>query len=138
MVQWGVVGGVVTGLLLALASPWLGALFTRTPPSATCWCRCCWSPRSASRSPAWSSCWTACSSAPATGPTSRRGGLVTLRRLRARWPGRRRLSAGLVAVWVLFTVVFMGARLVVLVRRARGDAWLVTGTRVARAVPDPA
>jgi hypothetical protein len=32
-----------------------------------------------------------------------------------------------VAIWVSFTVVFMGARLVVLARRARGDAWLVTG-----------
>ena len=36
-------------------------------------------------------------------------------------------SAGLVAIWVAFCTVFMGARLVVLVRRARGDAWLVTG-----------
>ena len=31
-------------------------------------------------------------------------------------------------LWVVFTVVFMGARLVVLLHRARGDAWLVTGT----------
>jgi Na+-driven multidrug efflux pump len=46
------------------------------------------------------------------------------------------LHAGLVAVWVAFSVVFMGARFVVLVRRAGGDAWLVTGAaddrRVAR------
>ncbi len=38
-----------------------------------------------------------------------------------------RHTAGLVAVWVSFVVVFMGARLVVLLHRARGDAWLVTG-----------
>ena len=31
-------------------------------------------------------------------------------------------SASLVTLWVVFTVVFMGARLVVLVHRARGDA----------------
>ena len=37
------------------------------------------------------------------------------------------LSAGLVAIWVSFCAVFMGARLVVLVHRERGDAWLVTG-----------
>jgi hypothetical protein len=34
---------------------------------------------------------------------------------------------GLLAVWVAFSVVFMGARAVVLVARARGDAWLVLG-----------
>ena len=49
------------------------------------------------------------------------------------------LALGLVAVWVLFTGVFMGARLLVLVHRARGDAWLVTGTRTAvPALPEPA
>jgi Na+-driven multidrug efflux pump len=37
------------------------------------------------------------------------------------------LTGGLVAVWVAFAGVFMGARFVVLTRRARGDAWLVTG-----------
>ena len=37
------------------------------------------------------------------------------------------LGGGLVAVWVTFSGVFMGARLVVLTHRARGDAWLVTG-----------
>lgn len=34
---------------------------------------------------------------------------------------------GVVAVWIAMTAVFMGARLVVLMRRARTDAWLVTG-----------
>ncbi|HRD63796.1 MAG TPA: MATE family efflux transporter, partial [Nocardioides sp.] len=36
-------------------------------------------------------------------------------------------TGGLVAVWVAFAGVFMGARLVVLGQRARGDAWMVTG-----------
>jgi len=40
-------------------------------------------------------------------------------------------SAGLVAIWIAFCTVFMGARLVVLMRRARGDAWLVTGAAEA-------
>jgi len=30
-------------------------------------------------------------------------------------------------IWVVFSAVFMGARAVVLLRRERGDAWLVTG-----------
>ena len=37
------------------------------------------------------------------------------------------VAGGLVVVWVVFSTVFMGARLVVLGRRALGDAWLVTG-----------
>jgi hypothetical protein len=37
------------------------------------------------------------------------------------------LTGGLVAVWVAFAAVFMGARFVVLTRRARSDAWMVTG-----------
>ena len=37
------------------------------------------------------------------------------------------VAGGLVWIWVTFTVVLMGARAVVLVRRERGDAWLVTG-----------
>jgi hypothetical protein len=38
-----------------------------------------------------------------------------------------------VLLWVAFAGLFMGARFVVLVHRARGDAWLVTGVRPARA-----
>jgi len=36
-------------------------------------------------------------------------------------------GGGLLAVWVAFAGVFIGARWVVLTRRARGEAWLVTG-----------
>lgn len=35
---------------------------------------------------------------------------------------------GLVAVWAVFLLVFMGGRAVTLLHRARGDAWMVTGT----------
>ena len=37
------------------------------------------------------------------------------------------VTGGLVAVWVAFAAVFMGARFVVLTHRARGDRWMVTG-----------
>lgn len=37
------------------------------------------------------------------------------------------LGGGLVAIWVTFSAVFMGARLLALVHRERGDRWLVTG-----------
>ena len=42
------------------------------------------------------------------------------------------LGGGVVLVWVAFAWVFMGARFVVLVPRARGDAWLVTGGTARR------
>ena len=42
-------------------------------------------------------------------------------------------SGGLVPVWLAMVVVFMGARYVILTRRASGDAWLVTGALVSRA-----
>jgi putative MATE family efflux protein len=138
MVQWGVAGGLVTGLLLAAASPWLGALFTRDADV---------------RDLLVPVLLVAALGQPVAGvvfvldgvligagdgPYLARGGVLTLvayapLALAVAW-----LSAGLVAVWVVFTVVFMGARFVVLVRRARGDAWLVTGTPAPRAVPDPA
>ena len=41
------------------------------------------------------------------------------------------LDGDLVRIWVVFTVVLMGSRAVLLVRRERGDAWLVTGIRAA-------
>ena len=40
---------------------------------------------------------------------------------------------GLLAVWVVFSAVFMGARAVVLLTRARGDRWLVLGDRLGSA-----
>ncbi len=46
--------------------------------------------------------------------------------LAARGPG------GLVPVWLAMVVVFMGARFVLLTRRARGDAWLTTGSLASR------
>ena len=37
-------------------------------------------------------------------------------------------AAGLVWLWIAFSVVFMGSRAVTLGLRYRGDAWLVTGS----------
>jgi Na+-driven multidrug efflux pump len=56
-----------------------------------------------------------------------RGGLVTLAVYAPLALAAGLLGAGLVWIWVTFSAVFMGARLVVLLHRARGDAWLVTG-----------
>jgi Na+-driven multidrug efflux pump len=125
MVQWGVGSGVVTGLLLAAGSPLLGRLFTTDP---------------AVRDALVPVLVVAALAQPIAGVVFvldgvligagdgrylARGGLVTL----VVYAPVVLLVAGggLVAVWVSFAFLFMGARLVVLVHRARGDAWLVTG-----------
>jgi len=59
------------------------------------------------------------------------GGLATLAVFAPAALAAVALGGGLLAVWVSFTVAFMGARLVVLTLRARGTAWLHTGASFA-------
>lgn len=127
MVQWGVRSGVVTGVLLAASSPWLGALFT---------------PDQAVRDALVPVLLVAAASQPAAGVVFVLDGVLIGAgdgRYLA-WAGvvvlggyapvvllTSALGAGLAGVWIAFGVLFMGGRLLTLVRRARGDAWLVTG-----------
>lgn len=125
MVQWGLVSGVVTGLGLAALSPVLGGLFVSdervqdllvpvllliavTQPLAAVVFVLDGVLIGAGdgRYLAW-------------------GGLVAL-------VGYAPLvllvsGSGLVAIWGVFAVAFMAARALVLLARARGDAWMVTG-----------
>ena len=127
MVRWGVVSGAVTALLLAVASPVLGALFTDDP---------------AVQDLLVPVLLVAALGQPVAGVVFvldgvlvgagdgaylARGGLVTLAVYAPLALAAGLLGAGLVWIWVTFSAVFMGARLVVLLHRARGDAWLVTG-----------
>ena len=127
MVRWGAVGGVVTGVLLAAASPALGPLFTADGDV---------------RDLLVPVLVVAALGQPVAGVVFvldgvligagdgrylARAGLVTLLVYTPVVLACAAVSAGLVAVWVSFAAVFMGARFVVLVHRARGDAWLVTG-----------
>ena len=126
MLRWGVVSGVVTGVLLAAASPLLGPLFSRDP---------------AVHEALVPVLLVAALGQPVAGIVFvldgvligagdgrylALGGLVTLlvylpvALLAASW-------GGLLALWVAYTTVFMGSRMVVLVLRERGDAWVVTG-----------
>lgn len=128
MVQWGIGSGVVTGLLLAAASPWLGILFTgdqdvRDLLVPVLLIAAVGQPVAGvvfvldgvligagdGRYLAWAGVIVLVVYTPAA-------------LLAAVWGG------GLLAVWVAMVVAFMGARCVVLLRRARGTAWLVTGT----------
>jgi putative MATE family efflux protein len=127
MVWWGVVVGSAAGVLLAAASPVIGALFTGdrevqdllVPVLVVA---AIGQPVAGvvfvldgvligagdGRYLAWGGICTLVAYVPVVATTVALGG-------------------GLVWVWVAFTVVFMGARFVVLTVRARGDAWLVTG-----------
>ena len=127
MVRWGVLGGLVGGLLLAGAAPFLGPLFSGDDrvhdllvPVLL----------------------VAALGQPVAGVVFVLDGVLIGAgdgRYLA-WAGlvvllvyapvvllTARLTGGLVGVWVCFAAVFMGTRLLVLTRRARGEAWLVTG-----------
>ena len=133
MVQWGLWAGVAGGVLLMAVSPVIGRLFTSDPevqrllvPVLVV---------AALGQPVAGVVFVLDGVLIGAGDGAylARGGLLTLAAyaplaLLVAWA-----SGGLVLVWVSFTVVFMGARLLVLLRRARGDAWLVTGTGRARA-----
>jgi Na+-driven multidrug efflux pump len=122
---------VVTGLGLAVVSPLLGYLFTNDP---------------AVRDLLWPALLVAAAFQPVAGVVFVLDGVligagdgrylawagaVVLAvfaplALLAAWhpPGA---GPGLLWLWVAFGVGFMGSRAVVLVHRARGDAWMVTG-----------
>lgn len=132
MLRWGVMSGVVTGLALALASPWLGALFTPDPTV---------------RSALVPVLVVAALAQPVAGvvfmldgvligagdgPYLARAGLLVLGGYAPLVLVASALGATLPWVWVAFGAVFMGGRLLTLTRRARGDAWIVTGAGAVR------
>jgi putative MATE family efflux protein len=127
MVRWGAWSGVVTGLLLAAASPWLGSLFTDDP---------------AVHDLLVPVLLVAALGQPVAGVVFvldgvligagdgrylARAGLVTFAVYAPVVLVLAAASAGVVAIWAAMSGLFMGARLAVLLHRARGDAWLVTG-----------
>ncbi|MDE0777298.1 MAG: MATE family efflux transporter [Nocardioides sp.] len=127
MVRWGVVSGVVTGVAIAASSPFLGALFTADE---------------AVRSLLVPVLVVAALGQPAAGIVFVLDGVLIGAGDGAylAWAGLAVLvvyapvvllvaavGGGLVALWVVFVALFMGGRLVTLVRRDRGEAWLVTG-----------
>ncbi len=127
MVQWGLWSGVVTGALLALTSPLLGPLFTTDP---------------AVHDRLVGVLLVAAAGQPVAGIVfvldgvligagdGRYLALAQTAVLLVYTPAAFLavlLGGGLLGVWVAFSGVFMGARWVVLTRRARGEAWLVTG-----------
>ncbi len=127
MVRWGLVSGVVTGLLLAAASPLLGPLFSDDP---------------AVHRALVPVLLVAALAQPVAGVVFVLDGVLIGAGdgVYLAWAGLAVLAVhvpvvllaataggGLLAVWVVFGVVFMGARAVALLARARGEHWLVVG-----------
>ncbi|HEY1133718.1 MAG TPA: MATE family efflux transporter [Nocardioides sp.] len=127
MVQWGIGSGVVTGLLLAASSPWLPHLFT---------------PDEAVHPLLVTVLLVIALGQPLAGVVFvldgvligagdgvylAWGGVVVLAVYAPAVLGLALLAPHLISVWIALTFVFMGARGVVLLRRARSDAWMVTG-----------
>jgi putative MATE family efflux protein len=128
MLWWGLGSGVVSGVALAAVSPWLGALFTTDQ---------------AVRDLLVPVLFVAALGQPLAGVVFVLDGVL----IGAgdgtwlAWAGVGVLAVyapvvmlaaahGLVVIWLAMTVVFMGARGIALVHRARGERWLVTGSGV--------
>ena len=128
MVRWGVYGGIGCGLLLAAASPFLGPLFSSDPqvhdllvPVLVI---------AAVGQPVAGVVFVldGVLIGAGDGRYLAWAGLVVLVVYTPFAFAAAYVTGGLVAVWIVFAGVFMGARFVALARRARGDSWLVTGT----------
>ncbi|MGY2701161.1 MATE family efflux transporter [Nocardioides sp. HB32] len=134
MVRWGAVSGVVTGLLLAAASPVLGRLFTGDPDVSDLLVPVLLVAALGQPVAGVVFVLDGVLIGAGDGRYLAMAGLVTLLAYAPVALACGAADAGLVAVWVSFCAVFMGARLLVLLHRQRGDAWLVTGASPARRV----
>lgn len=129
MVRWGLVSGIVTGLALAAAAPWLGALFTSDPDV---------------RDLLVPVLIIAALGQPLAGVVFVLDGVLIGAGdgVYLAWAGLLVLVVyapvvllaalsppGLLAVWVAMVTVFMGMRGLVLLHRQRSGAWLVPGLR---------
>lgn len=128
MLQWGLVSGVVTGALLAVATPFLGPLFTSD---------------AAVHERLLPVLLVAALAQPLAGVVFVLDGVLIgagdghylawagLLVLAVYVPAAL-LAPSLTWLWVAFAFGFMAARAVVLLHRARGTRWMVTGTTLTR------
>ncbi|WP_395660020.1 MATE family efflux transporter [Nocardioides sp.] len=131
MIRWGVVSGVVTGALLAVTSPVLGGLFTDDAAVQDLLVPVLLVAALAQPVAGVVFVLDGVLIGAGDGRYLAKAGVVTLVAYVPVVLACAARSAGLVAIWVAFCAVFMGARLLVLLHRERGDAWLVTGVVTA-------
>jgi Na+-driven multidrug efflux pump len=131
MVRWGLLSGVVTGAVLAAVSPLLGPLFTADGAVHERLVPVLLVAALGQPVPGVVFVLDGVLIGAGDGAYLAWAGLVTLVAYAPAVLAAVALGGGLLAVWVAFTAVFMGARWLVLTRRARGDAWLRTGAAIA-------
>jgi len=129
MIQWGLVGGAVLGLATIAAAPVVGRLFTEDPAV-----RALLVPVLVVVGLSQPLCGLVfvldgVLIGAGDGTYLAKAGALVLAVYAPVVLAVAAVAPGLVWIWLTFTVVLMGARAVVLVRRERGDAWLVTGVR---------
>ena len=129
MIQWGLVGGAVLGLATIAAAPVVGRLFTEDPDV-----RALLVPVLVVVGLSQPLCGLVfvldgVLIGAGDGTYLAKAGALVLAVYAPVVLAVAAVAPGLVWIWLTFTVVLMGARAVVLVRRERGDAWLVTGLR---------
>ncbi len=129
MIQWGLVGGAVLGLATIAAAPVVGRLFTEDPAV-----RALLVPVLVVVGLSQPLCGLVfvldgVLIGAGDGTYLAKAGALVLAVYAPVVLAVAAVAPGLVWIWLTFTVVLMGARAVVLVRRERGDAWLVTGLR---------
>ncbi len=127
MVWWGVVSGIASGVVLALASPFLGPLFTGDERVQDLLVPVLLVAAVGQPIAGVVFVLDGVLIGAGDGTYLAWAGLVVLAVYAPVVLLVGGLGGGVVLVWVAFAWVFMGARFAVLVPRARGDAWLVTG-----------
>lgn len=127
MVGWGVVSGVVTGVLLAVSSPWLGALFTSDQGVRNALVPVLLVAAAAQPIAGVVFVLDGVLIGAGDGRYLAVAGLIVLCGYAPVVLLTSGLGAGLPWLWVVFGVLFMGGRLATLLHRAAGDRWLVTG-----------
>ncbi|PUA81215.1 MATE family efflux transporter [Nocardioides currus] len=132
MVQWGWGSGIATGVFLAAASPFLGPLFSSDEAVHRLLVPVLLVAALGQPIAGVVFVLDGVLIGAGDGGYLARAGLGVLA-LHAPAAVLAALAPGtLVPVWVAFVVVFMGARFVLLTRRERTDAWLVTGSAPGR------
>ncbi|MBZ5738147.1 MATE family efflux transporter [Nocardioides mangrovi] len=131
MIRWGAVGGVVTGVLIALASPVVGHLFTGDADVQDLLLPVLLVVALGQPVAGVVFVLDGVLIGAGDGRYLARAGVLTVVVYAPVAVACAVAHADLVVIWLAFSVVFMGARLAVLVHRERGDAWLVTGPSLA-------
>lgn len=128
MLQWGVVAGVVTGLVLAAVSPFLGGLFTEDPAVLDLLLPVLLVAAIAQPVAGVVFVLDGVLIGAGDGRYLAVAGLLTL----VVYAPLALLAPSLTWLWAAFALGFMAARAGVLLHRARGERWMVIGTTLAR------